>query len=76
VNVLLQSIGESPVASIDTSLSVDVAAAIQTLDEVDRAVQIRGWHWNREDSYELTPDGTSEVALPANYLWVGNAYWQ
>jgi hypothetical protein len=75
VNVLLQSIGESPVASLDTSLSVDVAAAVQTLDEITRSFQTKGWHWNREDALTLAPDVNGNIQLPANYLWVANAYW-
>jgi hypothetical protein len=74
VNVLLSTIAESPVASLDTSISVDVATAVGALDEVDRALQTKGWHWNREDSLELSPDGSGEIALPENYLWIGAAY--
>jgi hypothetical protein len=75
VNVLLSTIAESPVSSLDVSLSVDVATAIGAIDEVDRAFQTKGWHWNREDSLTLSPDGSGEIALPENYLWVGSAYW-
>lgn len=75
VNVLLSTIAESPVSSVDTSISVDVAAAVNALDEVDRALQTKGWHWNREESLSLSPDGSGEIVLPDNYLWVGAAYW-
>lgn len=75
VNVLLASISESPVSSLDASQSVDVSTASATIDEVDRAFQAKGWHWNREDGLELNPDSGGEIALPSNYLWVSNAYW-
>jgi hypothetical protein len=75
VNVLLQSISESPVASLDTSLSVDVAAAVQAIDEMDRKIQTKGWHFNREDALTLSPSEDGTISLPANCVWVSNAYW-
>lgn len=76
VNVLLSTIAESPVNSIDVSQSVDVATAIGSIDEVDRAFQTKGWHWNREDGMSMAPDTDGQIVLPANALWIGAAYWQ
>lgn len=74
VNVLLQAIGEAPVNSIEVSESVDVAAAVQTLDEISLAVQARGWHWNREHGLSLAPNSENNIVLPANNLRVVKAY--
>lgn len=74
VNVLLQAIGEAPVSSVDTSEAVDVAAASNALDEFDRAVQTRGWPWNREYAMELSPDSNGNILLPANCLSMTRAY--
>jgi hypothetical protein len=57
------------------SLSVDVAPPCRPSTRWTRSFQTKGWHWNREDSLELAPDGNGDIALPANYLWVANAYW-
>lgn len=75
VNTLLQSISQAPVDTVDPTISPDVAAAVQTLDELDRRIQTKGWHWNREDDWELAPNEEGEIPLPSNYLWIGNAYW-
>lgn len=74
VNVLLQAIGEAPVNSIEISESVDVAAAVQTLDEISFAVQTKGWHWNREHGLEIAPNSQNQIALPDNTLRVVKAY--
>ena len=75
VNVLLQAISEAPVSSIDAEESVDVADALSTLAEFERSVQTKGWHWNREEDLVLAPDVDGSIQLPANCLWVANAYW-
>jgi Tail tubular protein len=74
VNVLLQAIGEAPVNSIEVSESVDVAAAVQALDEISLAVQTKGWHWNREYGLKLTPNSQNQLVLPDNTLRVVKAY--
>lgn len=74
VNILLQSIGESPVNSVEISEAVDVAAASQAIDEIDLSVQSQGWHFNREEGITLTPNSSSEIVLPANCLSVAQAY--
>lgn len=75
VNVLLQSIGEAPVNGLEFSESVDVASAVQVIDEVDLAVQSEGWQFNREDRFTLSPNTDGNVVLPNNTLQVTRAYW-
>jgi hypothetical protein len=48
VNTIIACVGESPVNSLDAALSSDAAVAINTLDEVLREVQTRGWQFNTE----------------------------
>lgn len=74
INVLLQAIGESPVNSVDTAEAVDVASASQCLDEFDRAVQSRGWPWNREYNVPLSPTSDGTIPLPSNCLSMVRAY--
>lgn len=66
--------GESPVNSLEGAQSADVTTAIQTIDEIDRTVQAKGWAWNREYSFPITPDGDGIIHLPANVLRVDTAY--
>lgn len=75
VNVLLAGIGEQPVESLDTVQSADAESARNTLLEHSRALQSRGWDWNREEDYPLPPNDVGEIPLPANCLYVDKAYW-
>ena len=50
VNELLQSIGQAPVTTLDTS-NPDVAMAWNTLVTTSRNVQAEGWTYNREYHY-------------------------
>lgn len=75
VNVLLQSIGETPVNTVEETESVDVASALGALDEVTMKVLTEGWHWNREYSLELAPEEDGTIPLPATCLFLSQAYW-
>ena len=73
VNVMLTSIGESPVNTITSSTTTDVSIAIQILDNVSREVQSVGWHFNSDTNYKLTKNTDGEVELPSNALRVDNS---
>lgn len=75
VNILLAVIGEQPVASLDTVESADAESARNTLKEFSRAVQAKGWDWNREEAFPLAPDSEGFIQLPANCLYMDAAYW-
>ena len=72
VNTLLRSIGSSPVSSLEDNGVVDAAMALQTLRNVNRDVQQKGWHFNSEINYEIAPTYPlpGEIVLPANCLKV------
>lgn len=70
VNTMLTSIGEIPVSSITSSTTNDVSIAIQIIDNVSREVQSRGWFFNTDINYSLTPNNSNEIPLPANTLRV------
>lgn len=72
VNSMLGHIGESPVNSIsDTSaLPVSAATAISVLDEISRAVQAEGWHFNTELKVTLSPAGDGTITLSEDILEV------
>lgn len=64
VNIALNSIGESSIASL-TDCPPDAQMAADLVDEQARSVQNIGWHWNRE-TITLTPDNSGFLNLPAN----------
>jgi len=69
INLMLSTIGEAPVASIDVSIS-EVEMAQNKLNHVILEVLARGRQFNREVNFLLTPNENGELVLPANALWV------
>ena len=71
VNELLQSIGQAPVTTIETS-NPDVAMAWNTLVTTSRNVQAEGWTYNREYHYQMnrSSDTATEnhILIPSNML--------
>lgn len=72
VNIMLSTIGESPVSSLSQDEStVDVALARQILREVTVDIQQEGWQFNTETAWLLQPtNDTKEILLPANCVQV------
>jgi hypothetical protein len=69
INIMLSSIGESPVNSLTSGL-VDAEMAETILNATSRDVQSQGWHFNTEPSYGIVPLASGELLLPANCLKV------
>jgi len=69
VNLMLNSIGEAPVNSLDVGLA-DVATARLTLWRTSREVQSRGWHFNTEEGITLSPTVEGHIPLPENTMRV------
>lgn len=71
VNEMLATIGATPVTTLDTATSVDAAVARNTLRSMNRNVQARGWHFNEEKGYTLTPTiADGYLVVPANTMRV------
>ena len=66
VNVLLTTIGEAPVNTLDGNQVTDVSIAKQVRNEVSREVQAQGWHFNTEQNVPLTPDTLGNIVIPAD----------
>lgn len=66
VNLCLDSIGERPVSSIEESSRLDVVRAVNVIDEVSRLVQVRGWWFNTEPEFVLTPTSPGGVYNVSN----------
>lgn len=67
VNIMLSTIGESPVNSLSSGL-VDAELAETILDATSRAVQSEAWHFNRELKVRFAPNLSGEIILPTNTL--------
>lgn len=65
VNTMLSAIGEAPVNQLDTTTNAEARIAKQILDEVNRDIQSKGWHFNTEPEYTLTRTGDNELQLPS-----------
>lgn len=69
INTMLSAIGEAPVNTVEDNGVVDAVMARQILTTVSREVQARGWHFNTDKDFMVTPsypDG--EIVLPATLL--------
>lgn len=69
VNSMLMSIGEAPINQLD-GLTVDASIAEATLDEVSRAVQSIGWHFNTEKDFPLTRSVDNRIPLTSDIVRV------
>ena len=74
INTMLSTIGESPVNAVEDTGNVDVVIARQILQTASREVQARGWHFNTEKNYTITPDSEGYLVLPNAVLKVDTVY--
>lgn len=73
VNIMLSTIGESPVNSLSSGL-VDAELAETILNDTSRVVQSEGWNFNREYNLGITPTLSGEIILPNNILRADAVY--
>lgn len=74
VNLMLASIGQSPVNTLSGTLPKDVNKAVVALDSALREVLTQGWSFNSDYDYELAVDGTGRIAIPAAAAHVDPTY--
>lgn len=70
VNECLANISKGPVSTISGTLGKDVQMALTFVRSVNRELQSRGWFWNTDKDYKITPDGNNDLLLPSNTLAV------
>ena len=71
VNIMLGTIGESPINSLDAATGVvDAVTARSILAEVSVQVQEEGWHFNTDYEFDLTPDNSGFIYVPSNAIEV------
>jgi hypothetical protein len=67
INIMLSTIGESPVNSLQSGL-VDAELAETILENISKSVQAEGWNFNREQRLEVSPTVAGEIVVPLNTL--------
>lgn len=65
VNRILRNLGETPVNSLEGNIPLEASQANDTLNEVSKEFQLRGWFFNRE-VHTLSPDNLGNIRLPLN----------
>jgi hypothetical protein len=66
VNAMLGAIGQAPLTTLEGTLPTDVQIALNILRRTTTEVQAKGWRFNSEFGYELTPSGT--------FVWPDTAF--
>lgn len=56
VNLMLAAIQTAPISSFADPVPAEIVSARNLLEKVSVAVQTKGWHFNTEPDYVLTPD--------------------
>jgi hypothetical protein len=74
VNEILHSIGQAPVNTLDSPAVTDAGRIEDLLDRVLRQVLVKGWHFNTDTEYELTPDSNGNIKVPAGILRIDPTY--
>lgn len=70
INTLLAAINEAPAATLEDQGIPYLATARATLNEISRAVQAIGWHFNSEDDYPIPLTAEGKASIPINCLKV------
>jgi hypothetical protein len=68
VNLMLETVGESPVSSLVTTGDLHISMALQFLYDASREVQTVGWHFNYEEEYPLALNLDYNLVFPSNTL--------
>lgn len=70
VNLMLASIGQTPINTLDVVGIKDAAIARLALDRETRNVLGRGWSFNTDHEYTLAKDEANHFPVPATALWM------
>lgn len=69
VNYLLRAIGERPVATLVSTAVTKASIARDILMDESRSLQERGWSFNSEEGYPLSPSlPSNNIFIPSNAL--------
>lgn len=69
-NMMLMSIGQSPVNTITATGIKDVNTAVLVLENTSREVQNKGWTFNTDYAYAIAQNDDDRIVVPSNALHV------
>lgn len=75
VNLMLASIGQSPLNVLTGTIPKDGSKAVQALDTALREVLTFGWSFNSDTEYPLSPS-SGKIDIPATAIFVDPTYGQ
>lgn len=70
VNMMLASIGQAPLNSLNVTGIKDASIAELSLDNTTREVLNRGWSFNTDRQFELVPDSNDNMLVPSDALQI------
>ena len=70
VNIMLQSIGEAEVTTIEDETIEDAQMALQTLRQTSREFQSVGWHFNTDYDYPISVNVDLKIPYPVTAVHV------
>jgi hypothetical protein len=73
VNEMLMSIGQAPVNTLNVTGIRDVSLARQRLSSMTRRVLTRGFNFNTDEDYELSPDVDGIIPIPTGVIRIEGA---
>ena len=73
-NIMLASIGQSPLNTITGTIPKEGTKAVLALDNALREILTQGWSFNQDAEYPLSPDGSSKIDIPAGAAFVDPTY--
>lgn len=73
VNLMLASVGQSPLNTITGTIPKEATKAVLALDNALREVCTQGWSFNSRYAVELTPS-TDKIDIPSNAVFVDPTY--
>jgi len=76
VNLMLASIGQSPLNTITGTIPKEGTKAVLALDNALREVLLQGWSFNTDTEYPLTPNGSNQIDVPAAAAMIDPSYGQ
>jgi len=75
VNLMLASVGQSPLNTISGTIPKEGSKAVLALDNALREVCLQGWSFNQDTDYPLTPS-SGKIAIPAGAGFVDPSHGQ
>ena len=75
VNLMLASIGQSPLNTLSGTIPKDGAKAVLALDTELRAVLMLGWSFNSDWEYPLSPS-SGKIDIPSTAIFVDPTFGQ